>query len=220
MDIIFLFNKFKYNLYQYRLYKKWCKLYPLNDICDDGILKFNDFFYTNPKILFLLKEPADGFYIKREGPKGSYGPYGNSPRFWRHMRMWTFIVTEYFNKKIPLFSDAKNIREQENSSIAYVNIIKENDNNYTDSSHIENYVKNKTHKKLLKKQITIIKPQIILCGGTFDLLKYIFDNKISQINNKLYKYKKIIIIDYKHPSNFVGGYPKYFNELSNIVKYL
>jgi len=217
-NIFYKFSRCKYNYFQKKIDIKWQKLYPYNEICKDGILIYEKYYATKPKIMFLLKEPADGFYIKRESPKGSYGPYGNSGRFWRHMRMWTYIIRKYYHKKIPNYSKAESIKEEENISIAYVNIVKENDNAYSDQHILEEYIKNKKHKKLLINQLRIIKPDVIICGGTFKYLKAIFGTKIIKQNFKLYKFKKIKIIDFCHPSCFIGNYLKYFNKLSNISK--
>jgi hypothetical protein len=220
--IFYKLSRFKYNYFQKKIDNEWQKLYPDNEIFKDGILIYEKYYATKPKIMFLLKEPVDDFLIIREDPEQNYGPKGNSTRFWRHIRMWTYAIKECYNKRIPSFETARKIKEEKNNSIAYFNIkkiqTKDSDDIYSKKNDLFEF--SKKHKKLLLKQISLINPKIIICGGSFCFFKKIIDNQIEDIDTKIYKYKRMILIDFYHPSTTGKSlkYEDYFNEIVEIMK--
>lgn len=154
---------------------------------------------------------------------GEYGPSGGSPQFWRNMRMWTFIIDEIFNDREPDFDSAMTVKEEPNRSIAYVNIKKnveekKEDKNSDDYDIVLHASKD---KNFLKKQINIIKPDIVLCGGTFKYCPYIWqDNEeIESFSEKIFKIENKWFISFSHTS-VRGSYESSANELIAIVKEL
>ena len=165
--------------------------------CDDGILLENDWDNSRTKIIFLLKETFKDFNII----KGKHGPNGNSKTFWRKMQMWTHITDKIYNGEEITHLEAIKIKEKPNSEVAYVNIKK----NVTKSKEV--YKTNSLDEDirkyaisdaiLLKKQIDLINPNVIICCGTYKYLKYILPLDENQKN----KYNDIWIVDYRHLSN-------------------
>ena len=202
-----------------KLYDEWTEARNYPAFCDDGILD-SEKWQNSSKIMFLLKETYNHWIeIRGSAPQG---PNGTSPTFWRRMRMWTYIIDEALNGNEPSFTKAKEIKEEPNDSIAYVNIKKlaekteYNDEANSDDTDITNYAV--SDKDFLLKQISLINPKIIVCSGTFKFCNKIFDN-IEPIGERLSKTNGIYLIDFYHLSNR-NGYEKEFNELKNIMDVL
>lgn len=168
--------------------------------CEDGILLENDWDNSRTKILFLLKETFRDFSII----KGKQGPNGNSKTFWRKMQMWTFIIDKIFNNEEVTHLEAIKIKEKPNTETAYVNIKKnvtKNKQAYKTNSNDEDIKKYAISDAiLLKKQIDLINPNVIICCGTYKYLKHILPINANQQN----KYNSIWVVDYRHLSNRKG----------------
>jgi thiamine kinase-like enzyme len=198
--------------------KGWKKNRPqYRPFCRDGIL-VEEKWEKSSKIMFLLKETHDQFF-EIEGRTG--GPGGRSPRFWRNMRMWTYIIDEVLEGKKPSFEKVKRKKEESNDSIAYVNLKKYAEqkedaigNTNSNDSDIFKYVCK--DKKYLLKQIDFIKPHIILCSGTFKYCNLLFEN-IIQISERLYMVNNIYLIDFWHLS-CRKQYKETYKELMKIAK--
>lgn len=198
------------------LLDKWQKERPYyNKFCRDGILVENIWEESNPKILFLLKETYESFI----DIKGPMGPKGTSKVFWRKMKIWTYIITEYYSGRIPNYEKAIIIKESPNDSVAYVNIKKnaikreKNKEAYSDNKDIFNYLRNDS--EFLKEQIRLIKPDFIFCCNTFIFVKELFETL--KLSDGLYKNEDYIFIDYLHPSNR-KNYKSEIVNLSRIVE--
>ena len=179
----------------------WKNLRPEYELfCDDGILSESDWDKKRTKIIFLLKETFKDFKII----KGKYGPNGNSKTFWRKMQMWTYIADKIYNGEDVSNLEAIEVKEKPNYEIAYVNIKKDvmkNKGAYQTNSNDEDIKKYaKSDSNLLKTQIDLINPDIIICCGTYKFLKHILP--LNQTNPL--KYNNIWIIDHSHLSNRKG----------------
>lgn len=181
----------------------------------DGILNpelYND---SSPKILFLLKESNAYFNPIAPLPKDllGYGPKGNSNTFWRYMKGYEHIIRTTYNNEIFNESDLSYIKEQVNNSIAYVNIKKDCQNKSTSNyNNIMNYAVN--DKEYLMKQIDLINPDVIYCGGTIDFYNEIYSDSI-MISDKVHESKNRIVIDFLHLAHRRGY--KTFKELYELL---
>jgi hypothetical protein len=203
-----------------KLYDEWTEARNYPVFCDDGILDSKKW-QNSSKIMFLLKETyKDWVEIREYGPQG---PDGTSNTFWRKMRMWTYIMDEVINGNEPNFTKAKEIKEEPNDSIAYVNIKKSAEkkeyNGEAPSSDADIFNYASSDKDFLLRQIALISPKIILCARTFKFCNKIFDT-IEPIGERLYKTDGIYLIDFYHPSEFPIGYERGFNELKSIMEVL
>ena len=209
----------------YEFMEKWKKARPEyqtehKNFCNDGIVKEGIWAEpSNSKIMFLLKETYSHFCddIRGNGHCGS----GTSPTFWRRMKMWTYIIDKVLKRNIPSFEEVKEQKEQANDSIAYVNLKKcgekkeLNKEAYSNDNNICVYVKR--DKDFLLEQINFIKPQIILCSGTFKFCNILFpDIEANKIADKLYKIRDMYLIDFYHLSRR-GAYKKNYDELLKII---
>lgn len=187
----------------------WKKERKYEPFCRDGLLDVNKW-VNSSRIMFLLKETYGDFYEIHGN--GACGPEGGSNRFWRNMRMYTYIIDEMVNGRKPEFNKALEIKEEPNTDIAYVNIKKLVGNNKkSDDNEIANFAK--LDKEYLLRQIQLISPKIIVCTGTFGFCKWIFDD-IKPISHNLSKTNDILLLGYYHLSYVLS----YEEEFDNIIK--
>jgi uracil-DNA glycosylase len=162
--------------------------------------------------MFLLKETYGDFYEIHGN--GACGPEGGSNRFWRNMRMYTYIIDEFVNGRKPELNIALDIKEEPNTDIAYVNIKKLVENNKrSDDNEIANFAK--LDKDFLLRQIHLISPKIIVCTGTFGFCKWIFDD-IETVSHNLSKTKDMLLLGYYHLS-YVLSYEEEYNDIVKII---
>lgn len=132
-----------------------------------------------------------------------------------------------FNKmeweEIPFISE-----EPENATviknIAYVNMKKLPGTSLANHSEVQKHF---SENDILKRQIELFKPQVIICGGTFDLLDNLFEEIYGDEYDKMEERKenktrifhnsRLMIIDTYHPSNRSLGKEVYCNTIINSV---
>ena len=191
----------------------------------DGILDNECWEKSKLKILYLLKEANDDFVDIRNTHIDIR--HGNSKTFWWNVVFWKHALTAAFENPENLDSslpDKSNIEEVKNNNyllkdIAYVNIKKRNFNLPTSENvDISNYAK--SDKELLRQQIDLINPNVVLCCGiTHQFLRYkmFYENDIlEQLGEYCYKHKNRLVIDFYHPACRKGyaTYSLLYNDLA------
>ena len=192
----------------------------------DGIVSLDEYIDTNPKILWILKEPYDemdgtggGWQLVRDFPKDEEGNYffkgGKST--WRPI---VYICYAIFNQyadfnKMPNIDINPEMTKVLNK-IAVINISKVPGSTRSNGKLIEKaFHKN---KEILSKQIEIYNPDIIIGGNT---LGYFFD-KLNQFTDSgsVYYYKKEnrLWINAYHPAHTQFNRETYVNEIISAVK--
>lgn len=135
--------------------------------------------------------------------------------------MWTYIITEVYNDRIPTFEKALSIKEEPNKDIAYVNIKKnaQKSKNKNEAKSVDSDIRSYAirDKEFLQRQIDIINPSVVLCCSTFKFCDIIFNN-IRRVSDNLYNSNGIWIIDFGHPSQTYFSYRENFDALSKILK--
>ena len=195
------------------LIENWKSARPeYKNFCYDGPL-FDELWANSSKIMFLLKECHEDWYEFRGY---EHGPQGNSNLFWRNIRIWTYIIDEITNNRKPSYNEALKIKEEPNKSIAYVNLKKnaEKKGNSSDFDICE-YVKK--DKDFLLQQIDFIKPNIVLCCGTFKFCNLLY-NKIDKISDRLHLGDNMYFIDFWHPSYQYSSFQNNYEELIKNVE--
>lgn len=169
---------------------------------EDGIIDINLWEKTDNKILFILKE--------------AYGDYGDLCRLirdewkgakykiWWTVSYWLYALQKMEGNSIPVFpKDEAQFNECSNYllSSAVVNIKKSNGRESSDYDDVLKYAKEDGN--MLKEQITLINPDIILCGNTFDFFKEFWAEAIHPVSDTdfIYKTKHCVVIDFWHPAN-------------------
>ncbi len=175
---------------------------------EDGLLDIEDETkYDNSKILFLNKEA----YWDPNDPNGQYRNVAGPIRVWNRPRylLWhrvadicTAIQRIKVDYALPPLS---NIRSDENwkaffMSCAVMNVKKSRGKSRSSYKDLKKYYE--FYKNFIWRQIEILGPRIVVCGGTFIILK---DSDVfSSVSNikRLYSRDGIFFIDHFHPSYF------------------
>lgn len=178
----------------------------------DGVFDESKFKSSRVKILFLLKEVNnDGIRQDRWDLRKIIK---ERPELCK-TSTWLYAGKIYYilNNKFPPYDQIESLQDrdivQSVNSIASINLSKKAGTGNADDTRI---IKEATENfGLWKSQIDIIKPDIVICGGTFEIIQRLFiKNKIIQekeikktVNgmNHFY-YKNMLFIDFVHPSFF------------------
>lgn len=203
------------------LLEKWRRRHEAKGYTDfiyDGIINPNidEWFNQKERVLFILKE---GYNKEKPGHptslvKALRDPKQRVSRIWKNVCRWYYCLTQITSQDIPSFEEcmysADNCTNVERCAI--INIKKSDGKSESDSDNLKAFVKD--DNDLIKQQIELINPTIIICGYTFHLLKDYPSGKLQadykifscdtskeldaigcyDINNKL-------VISYYHPSN-------------------
>jgi hypothetical protein len=148
-----------------QLFKEWKKRYP--DMVSDGIV--DDAQYEKlkgKKVLYILREAdGDGFDL-REGlrnPTPAYGPTWNNVARWQYglehaddKDSWNVADNKLSDKRILHHIAAININKAGGESVANLNKIRQCA---------------EEDQALLRRQIELCRPDVIVCCGTGDIVK-------------------------------------------------
>jgi len=195
----------------------WKAERPTYDFTYDGILCDEAWQKESPKIAFLLKESHSNFTEIRGGYRG---PNGSGPFFWRNMNIWSYTVKEVLNGEKPTFNAAHARRNDPVGHVAYINIKKNHERETkSDDDDIRDYMNRDW--EFIEKQISLIAPNVLFCGGTFDYVceKLNVIPCCQEVNGLYWSEnwsKKMLVIDFYHPS--FRGYRKPFYRLKNMLE--
>ncbi len=203
------------------LYENWLKKRNYKEFTKDGILNYEVWEKTSPKIMFLLKESASDFINIAD--KNHDIRKGAGHHFWWNICYWKYIINQLHkgNTNLKFFQTTK-LPEAKNdyiiNDIAYVNIKKKHQNK-TKSENADIIQYAKADKELLIKQIDLISPDIVFCDKTTFNAYNILYGKLDKLNNNCYKHNNRLIISYYHPSYFQikGGRETLFYNLQTIL---
>lgn len=191
----------------------------------DGIYSTEEYLASNPKVMWILKEPweegeKEGNWDLLACMNKDNAAYKN--RTWQVMAYTMCGIREDKEyDKLPSTKDAMKYLE----SIAYININKMPANKKSNATDVRKAYS--IWKELLFEQISTYAPDVIIFGGTFrffapNLRRYVFvedavDN--DECYGILYRdeEKGTFLIDTKHPS-YVPGKANRINSMIDLVK--
>jgi hypothetical protein len=209
--------KSKYKVEHPKLLSEWKKNRPkYKKFVKDGVLNEDIYFSESPRIALLVKESNNDFYeIAPLKDENGWGPEGSSPFFWRNINIWQYAINSAWNNKKCSYKDAEAIKENQVNSIAYINIKKNAEcKSVSNNDDLLNYIE--ADKSYIEKQIELVNPQIILCGGTYSLYNKICPSE--PVSSGVYLSNDgRLIIEFYHPSNR-KGYENCYNELHQILR--
>jgi hypothetical protein len=203
----------------------------LRDFCCDGLMFKGDKFKNkdgwwgrNPgdenklwqkakkRILFLLKDPnkSPGEDMRFWTGTGKKDPSLITSRFFKNIALWLTGLNSvqadgtYLPMKKAVLSYSKAFYDL---PFAIVNIKKESGGGSVSNLALYSYVE--TYSEYLKKEIEILSPNIIVCGGGSSFVLNVATNYIypgisfSKVNDWIYfnKGKNVVLIDSYHPSS-------------------
>ncbi len=206
------------------------EVYPISD----GPMDIAEYYNTPQlKIVWLMKEPYETG--EREGGWSIPGLYSdNYPRFFTDLingasgRTWQPVVYATYGilNDFALWDEIPFIRNDPAivkvlSKVAWVNIQKlpSEIGTSTNIGHIhEAYNK---HKTILKRQINLLDPDLVICGNTFSVIADDLGNpKPIFLNDNLecYSLGKRLYINVYHPAQRRITREKYVNDIVSCVK--
>jgi hypothetical protein len=172
----------------------------------DGVVNPEIFAASAPKVLYILKE-ANGRKEKKwqDGDLRAFLKKADRWQTWNTVARWQYAIThlkeEIDWKKANYIS--KSFRKTLLKSIAVINLKKEPGNQQSDMQEIKAFALKDLD--YIKEQISIYKPDIVICGGTGDIAKEL------QLLGSFSKWEKsdrdveycnvnnTTILNYKHP---------------------
>jgi hypothetical protein len=184
--------------------KRWSEkpLHKDSDFIEDGIIDLSHWQKADRKILLLLKE--------------AYGDYGDlcwlirdewkGPKYkvWWTASYWLYGLRKMGGGYIPAFP-----KEQEEFdeckefllSAAVVNIKKSRGKSSSDYDDVMKYAREDA--ELLREQISLINPEIIVCGYTYDYFTEFWQGSIEQVGDTGFVFRTAnhILVNYWHPAN-------------------
>lgn len=194
----------------------------------DGIVDEECFYCKgSKKILFLLKDPngkndyADGnghidedLYNTAIATEETENERTKLILTYRNVCMFTKIIEDPNFELEDCWTSKKGFAVDEMRGflkhIAVVNIRKSVGSGNCSNKKIKTAVEE--YYALIKEEIDIIKPSIVVCGGIFDFIKNNYQSEIKHLVNgaRYFIYNNCIYLEYYHPGARFG-YEKHFN---------
>lgn len=199
------------------LFSKWKE--ERQKFVPDGVvdeLKYNS---SKKKVLYILKEVNGGKDRNSNWDLRLFLKKGGRKQTWNNIALWQYGInnlnqTFNWNELKSKIKD-KSFRKEQIESIAAINLKKEPGGHTANSKLIRDYLRK--DKELLIEQISIYKPELIICCGTGNLVQEhglveIFTKwKISSYGIPFFITKeKSIIINYCHPEARIDNNFKFF----------
>ncbi len=175
------------------LFEKWKSSESVNSLefAMDGIIDETLWHSAPRKVLYLLKETnnfrSDLRILVKENP-------------WKVIGHWTYALCNVQNGNLPSFSDADNNHNEFCNMSAILNLKKETGSSSADNDEVRRIAER--DKELILEQLEIINPDIVVCGGTFHLIKDILITNSDPIDKdrRCYRINDTFWIDFCHPS--------------------
>lgn len=153
-----------------------------------------------PKVCFFLKEARtdqeEGYNLVKD--LYTYEPW----KLWQRVAVWTQAIQLSFSGECPYDEDKIKMKSHEAvRQTAVVNVKKSNGLAESTEEDLWQYVKD--DKDLLKKELEIVNPDIIVCGYTFGMLSEVLGEELERDNTSdtMYAFwKDKLVIDYYHPA--------------------
>jgi hypothetical protein len=186
------------------LMKRWQKkaFHKNKEFIGDGIIDIQRWEKADRKIMFLLKEAYGGYgdlcsLIREEWKGPKY-------KIWWTTSYWLYALRKASAKFIaPFPKEQKQFEEcvEYLLSSAVVNIKKSDGKTSSTKDDLDKYVREDVD--MLKEQITLINPGIILCGYTFDHFCKIWPGKVTPLGNTelVFRAGPHVVINWWHPAN-------------------
>lgn len=188
-----------------------------------GIVDEKVYATQEKKLLFLLKEVIDESRAETWSLVDFINKQISSNSFltiWKRVGELSYGL---HNRFPPYHSDVTNSFHDRHiaeglRSIAMTNLKKTGGSNQSDIQEIREHAKR--NKELLQSELRIMKPDLVVCGGTFNIVCEVFeiDASISNSGARTAKWGDMVFIEFVHPGYYMLS-PKimyaYFKEVIN-----
>ena len=167
-----------------------------------------------PKICFFLKEARteqeQGYNLVQD--LYNYEPW----KLWQRVAVWTQAIQLAFSGERAYDEDKIRMKAHEAvKQTAVVNVKNSNGLAESQGDDLWQYVRD--DKDLLKKELELINPDIIVCGYTFGMLSEVLGNELDMdgtIDTMYGFWKDKLVIDYYHPACHYPNRVNYYALLS------
>ena len=233
---------------QYELEKEISNIAQVHKLTDngnclpiyDGIGNFKEYLKFYPKIACLLKEPYDEEVGERPSGGGwsiSRDCFMNPDQKWSVITWQRIIYTVFGLREKLKYEEMDFIRDDHSMgevlrSIAWINLSKMPARKQSSNEAYVDYFK-QYWKNVVKKQLEVYSPNVVICGGVFDkckneLFPYVKPlctnpGRLSMKKFTVYEYNGTLVFDVVHPGvrgkshEGLGYYINSINEI--IIKY-
>lgn len=190
---------------------------------EDGIVCMENWGTAKRKVLFLLKEPngyegecgaLNDLLRKAAAPK-STSKMWNRPTF-HNVGSCAYGLLNY-SGEVPDYDEANRARKTAVLGCAYINI-KKSSGGARATKEVE--VHAAKYANLLKRQVTIIDPDIVVCGGTYNMLKEHVYPGMSRVSSRIHEFENRIFINAFHPGCRANRKLVYDQVLSSFHQYM
>lgn len=190
---------------------------------EDGIICEEAWSRATRKVLFLLKEPNGycGEYgplnelLRKAAARNSTSKMWDRPTF-HNVGRWTFGLLNY-SGEVPDYDTANAGRKTAVLGCAYINIKKSSGGARATKDvevHAEKYA------EFLKRQVDIIQPDIVVCGGTYKMLKkYVYPGMV-RVSHRVHQLEGLLFINAYHPGYVAKREILYDQILSSFHEYM
>jgi len=181
-----------------------------NAFIRDGIIDSERWIAAKRKVLFVLREAYD----KKNRPEGfdlcgKIRDQWKGPRkkIWWTVAAWAYAAHQGSAQRIPLLS-RKSEPDQASALLAsaVANVKKSGGKSTSDPVEIGQCAK--TDGQFLSRQVEIINPDIVICGGTWPDIKYLWQQDAEQVYDHVFRVKNRFFVRFWHPAN---RYPSRLN---------
>ena len=186
---------------------------------EDGVISNEDWNNSNIKVLFVLKETNRANQnivdaINRALVTKESGWWKG--KVLRRVGHWAYGLLNY-EDEAPSLKDAKTNYKNFIKNIAYINMKKASGGSSTKTkpfnSHVEEFA------PFIRRQIELIKPDIIVLGGTYkQIKKYVFP-ELEKVSERIHKHNDMIFINAFHPAARKESSMLYYQVIDSFHKY-
>lgn len=184
------------------LFDEWRKEIIINEshFVEDGIVCPEIWNKAERKVLFILKETNN--YKKNIAKlihdvvtkKSKSGLWVGAT--FHNIGRWSYGLLNYKNDAPPYKIADKN-RKNALLSCSFINI-KKTTGGRTATQAVEEHAEKYAH--FLRRQISILSPDVIVFGGTYDLVKKYVIPELTGVSPRIHKFGSIICINANHPA--------------------
>lgn len=185
----------------------------------DGIISNEHWMDANVKILFVLKETnkakqnlTTAIQIALRSEKSGWW----KGKVLRRVGRWAYGLAKYTGE-VPSFENAKACGKEATWGVAYINMRKTAGGARTEAKSFDIHVKK--YAPYIRRQIELIKPDIVVLGGTFRYLKRHVFPEMRHICTRIHKQGDMIFINAFHPAAVVDACHIYNQVLSSYHNY-
>lgn len=184
------------------LFAEWKKLVldEADHFVEDGIIDPEMWNQASKKILFILKETNDfkGSISKLIHDASTIRPQSGlwgSPTF-HNIGRWAYGLLNY-PQSVSAYKIANNNRKKAVLSCSFINL-KKTTGGRTATKTVDESAKK--YSSYLRRQIEIIDPDIIVFGGTYQIVKDNVIQELVRVSPRIHHFGNIVCVNANHPA--------------------